>query len=237
MTNVAVVIPVKQDGDRKYLGQTLKTLQAQTYRDFRTTVVFDQGRGASWARNKGVRVTTSKYILFSDDDVLWKPDALGKLVTTLEVHPEVSIAYGPYAWIYPPDPHQPADMAIHHTVPPVEWDPAVLRLWNYVSTMSLVRRHDFIGFGFDENLTRLQDWDLWLRMAARGNRGKLVSLDPLFQQIAQPGIRLDSDLKSAPGFPEARQKLVDKGLLSPRVGEDTGEARTPKPYYAQGGEK
>ena len=217
--SVAVVIPVKQDEDRKYLGQTLSTLKAQTYQHFRVIVVFDQGRGASWARNEGAWATTSKYILFSDDDVLWKPQALETLVRPLEDDPGASFAYGPYESIYPPELNQPGvERLVHYRVPPVGWDPAALRLWNYISTMSLVRRHDIINF--DEHLTRLQDWDLWLRMAACGKRGKLASLEPLFQTIAQPGITLDSDLKSAPGFPEARQKLVDKGLLSPRVGED-----------------
>ena len=206
---LTVIIPVKQSEHRRFLGLTLRTLKAQTSKDFQIVIVYDRDRGASWARNEGTRHSMSEYILFSDDDVMWHETALERMSMLLVASPDVSFVYGPYEWIIADE--LSSDGPVHHRVPPVEWDPTTLRLWNYVSTMSMIRRHDFIGF--DEQLERLQDWDLWLRMAAKGHKGKLVSLEPLFRQIAQPGITLDADLKSAPGFQEAKQKLVDKGLI------------------------
>jgi hypothetical protein len=40
---------------------------------------------------------------------------------------------------------------------------------NLSSTMALIRRAKFPGF--DESLSRLQDWDLWLTMIEAGGRG------------------------------------------------------------------
>lgn len=39
----------------------------------------------------------------------------------------------------------------------------------FIHTTSLLRRNDFPGF--DENIKRLQDWDLWLTMLEQGRTG------------------------------------------------------------------
>ena len=43
---------------------------------------------------------------------------------------------------------------------------------NYISTMSLVRSEVFCGF--DEGVSRLQDWDLWLTLLQRSVEGLYV---------------------------------------------------------------
>ena len=40
---------------------------------------------------------------------------------------------------------------------------------NYIHTSSLVRRSAFPGF--DEDIKRFQDWDVWLTMAEQGKKG------------------------------------------------------------------
>ena len=50
-----------------------------------------------------------------------------------------------------------------------EFDEDRLKQCNFVSTNSLIRSKDFIGF--NEDLERHQDWDLWLRMLKEGKKG------------------------------------------------------------------
>jgi hypothetical protein len=53
----------------------------------------------------------------------------------------------------------------------------------YISSMSLVRTKDFPITGWDENLKKFQDWDLWLTIGEQ--RGKGIWIDqPLFSACA-----------------------------------------------------
>ncbi|HQA64128.1 MAG TPA: hypothetical protein PK085_03445, partial [bacterium] len=49
------------------------------------------------------------------------------------------------------------------------FDPAKLKKMPYIHTSSLIRREFFPGF--DENLKKFQDWDLWLTILERGGQG------------------------------------------------------------------
>ena len=55
---------------------------------------------------------------------------------------------------------------------------AALRQNNYIHTSALIRRECFPGF--DEQLKRFQDWDLWLTMLKGGHVGVFVP-EILFQ--------------------------------------------------------
>jgi glycosyltransferase involved in cell wall biosynthesis len=152
--SLTVVIPCRQPVDA---AVTLRSLERQTFRDFEIITVVDvDGRGAPWARNTGFSQVKTEFVLFSDDDIDWEPDALETLLATLRAHPEASYAYGSYAmgdWIQCNR----------------EWNAGALRSGNYIPTMSLIRSVDFPGF--DENIKRLQDWDLWLTMFEQGKTG------------------------------------------------------------------
>jgi len=153
---IAVVIPCRQGRDSPVVA--LESLARQTFTDFVTVVVWDRGRGASWARNRGVESTRSRLLLFSDNDVRWRPDAVERLRSALANAPErIGFAYGDYV----------LNGALRC---PGEFDADRLRRENYIPTMALVRREAFPGF--DETLDRLQDWDLWLTMLERGATGR-----------------------------------------------------------------
>lgn len=147
---VTAVIPVGP-GDTLY--PALRTLRGP-----REIVVVDDpdGRGAPWARNRGFEKVRTPFVLFSDADVEWEPDAVEALCAALLAAPEAAYAYGSYEM----------DGAVYCDRP---FDAAALRRNNFVSTMSLVRREAFPGF--DEDLPRLQDWDLWLTMLEQGRTG------------------------------------------------------------------
>jgi glycosyltransferase involved in cell wall biosynthesis len=118
--------------------------------------MYDCGNGANWARNKGFNGVNTEFVLFSDDDIEWKPDAIERLHKALDSNPNVSYSYGSY-------------MNDDDLISNKPFSAKDLRWGNYISTMSLIRSSDFPGF--DEDINRLQDWDLWLTMLRNGNIG------------------------------------------------------------------
>jgi glycosyltransferase involved in cell wall biosynthesis len=152
-TGISVIIPVRDGGSPRV---TLESLARQSFTDFEVIVSWDHGCGANAARNDGFRRSTRPLVLFSDDDIRWRPDALAILRSCLLAEPAAAYAYGAYSM----DGRVQCDRV---------FDPVRLRRGNYISTMSLIRREAFPGW--DESIRRLQDWDLWLTMLAAGRRG------------------------------------------------------------------
>lgn len=66
-----------------------------------------------------------------------------------------------------------------------DFDYSKLKKNNLCSTMSLIRSDHFIGF--DKEIKRLQDWDLWLRMSNKGMSGKWID-ENLFFSYEEEGI-------------------------------------------------
>lgn len=153
MPRLSIIIPIRE-GSKP--DTTLQSLDRSTFRDFEVICSWDHGHGANAARNAGFRLAAGSLLLFSDDDIAWMPDALARLVSTLDAHPEASYSYGAYT--------MGARVQCDR-----EWSAADLRRSNFVSTMSVIRREHFPGF--DETLKRLQDYDLWLTMLAAGRTG------------------------------------------------------------------
>lgn len=169
MSDITVVIPCR---DRGRAEVTLATLAQQTLKPARILPVWDEGRGANWARNLGAAQAETPLILFSDDDIAWRPAALEILAGGLAQAPDTAYSYGAYMMggkVYCDQP----------------FDPWLLSRTNYISTMSLIRRALFPGF--DESIRRLQDWDLWLTMLSRGHVGTYVG-QILFETARRPGI-------------------------------------------------
>ena len=151
---ISIVIPFRPN---ESCDITLKTLQTQTYKDFETIIIEDsEQRGANWARNQGALQAKGEMLLFSDSDIHWFSNALETMLAYLYTFQKVSYCYGQYT--------MGGKIYCNR-----DFDPEVLKQINYISTMSLMRTKDFPGF--DENIKRLQDWDLWLTMLKQGKIG------------------------------------------------------------------
>lgn len=179
MSRVSVIIPCYNHAST--IGRCLESLFAQTYADKEIIVVDDgstddlasalrpyEGRvrlvrqanaGGPVARNRGFRESTGELVLFSDADILWKPEALASLTEALDAHPEAAYAYASFKFGW-------------KTFRLWPFDAERLKRHNYIPTGSLIRRARFPGF--DESLKRFQDWDLWLTMLERGDVGVWV---------------------------------------------------------------
>ena len=169
MNELTVVIPVRNG---ESADVTLRSLERQTFRSFGTVVSPDKRGNANWARNRGFEFCGTPFVLFSDDDIQWEPDALQVLMDALVHHPEASYSYGAYRCGKRVNSGQ-------------EFDAQELRKKNYISTMAVIQSEHFPGF--DESLQRLQDWDLWLTMLEQGHVGVFCGRT-VFTTAVKPGI-------------------------------------------------
>lgn len=158
----------------------MDSLYKQTLQDFEILIFEDTAaKGAPWARNMGARSASGEYILFSDADVVWAPDALEAMLGALSARIAIEAAmsraglpldgwrtaysFGGYTITGAPG---GSFDGIGRAIGPLSnapWNFIELQHHNMVSTMSLMLRSAFTGW--DESLRRLQDWDLWLSLA------------------------------------------------------------------------
>lgn len=157
---ISVIIPtIGVTSAARRVGLTVSSLAHGTLQPDEYIIIRDTARkGASWARNEGASRAKGKYILFSDDDIVWTPKALQTLCRALESDPGPSFSYG---W------WKKDGISAPYSKRP--WDAERLLENNYISTMSLIRRKDFPGF--DVSIKRLQDWDVWVTLVKQGKYG------------------------------------------------------------------
>jgi glycosyltransferase involved in cell wall biosynthesis len=173
MKPLTIVIP-NRAGETPKL--TIDSLFRQNWQEFDIIIINDFSGNANKARNEGLWKVSTKYVLFSDNDINWQPSALFQMFDCLEKNRDISFAWGSY--------ELNGKVSCHHP-----WDPAELRRRNYISTMTMVRTADHPGW--DESIRRLQDWDVWLAMMAKGRTGKYIG-QRIFTTPVRDGITRNS---------------------------------------------
>jgi glycosyltransferase involved in cell wall biosynthesis len=148
-------------------GSTDQTLELlSTIKDPRLRVFSYSNGGLPTARNRGISHTTGDFITFLDADDLWTPDKLELQLAALKHHPEAGVAY---SWTYYMD-EQGKSV---HVGSPVFFEGNVyakLLIGNFLDSGSnpLIRREAIESVGeFDPTLKSCEDWEYWLRLAAR----------------------------------------------------------------------
>ncbi|MEK9208167.1 MAG: glycosyltransferase family A protein [Patescibacteria group bacterium] len=160
---------------------TLDSLGEQSFKDFKIVVVYDEGKGANWARNKGFKQCDTEFVLFSDNDINWSENALEVLYETLQRFRFASYAYGRF---------KVGDIIWGHQM----FDPIKLLTENYISTMSLIRSDDFrLCGGFDESIKGFQDWDLFLNLLINHKKRGVYCNELIFTTEPRQGISAQRD--------------------------------------------
>ena len=182
---VAIVVPCYNA--KPHILRALDSVRAQTYQNYSLYVIDDgsddgteavlrgyAGRdrcvrqahsGAAAARNLGIRISTSPYIAFLDADDAWLPAKLERQVAFLERNPSVGLVCSACE----PGEGGASGRAFPETAPIQGRLFARLVRECFIFTPTvLVRRSCVEQAGlFNEQLAVSEDFNLWLRIAAR----------------------------------------------------------------------
>ncbi len=123
------------------------------------TYVKQENQGEQAARMRCFTESTGDLVVFCDSDVVMQPTMLEEMEQALQDHPEASYAYS--SFIFGPKKFKS-----------FPFDEEKMKQMNYIHTTSLIRREDFPGF--DPEIKKFQDWDIWLSMLENGKKGIFI---------------------------------------------------------------
>ncbi|OGH81259.1 MAG: hypothetical protein A3I29_02555 [Candidatus Magasanikbacteria bacterium RIFCSPLOWO2_02_FULL_44_11] len=161
-------VVIVNDGSTDNFLEVMKRIQhREPFVSLHGKVFCQNNQGAAAARNRGFKESTGQFIIFWDADTVAKPEMLEKMMAVLLVHDEAAYVYSKYCFGW-------------KKMKSREFDLKALKKFNYIDTTSLMRREVFGGF--DEQLKRFQDWDLWLTLASCGKQGIFLP-ETLYKKI------------------------------------------------------
>jgi glycosyltransferase involved in cell wall biosynthesis/GT2 family glycosyltransferase len=234
--DVSIIIPYYNMG--RYLPETLRSLQAQTFEDYEMILVDDGSTdptsqqlvdelegtpklrivrkpngGLSSARNAGLREARGRWILPVDPDDLLSPTFLEKAVDVMSRSPKLGYVTSLVSY-FTENPREPIGGWV-----PWGMERDALCVENVASTCAALmerRLLEEVG-GYDEWLTSFEDWDVFCAMAERGYEGLII---PEF--LFHYRMRLDSMTRTE--ATRSRHQLIAY-LLQKHPGLPTGDNR------------
>ena len=166
---------IVDDGSTDNTEEIIKKLQEKDKRI--RYIKLETNKGAAAARNEGIKIAHGKYITFQDSDDEWLPEKLEKQMKIFETTPEDIIVYTGFWRIDGDEKTYIPDINISNREGNIHKE---LLKRNFIGTPSILllkKNLEKIGM-FDENLSRLQDWDLAIRLSKYYNF-KLID-EPLY---------------------------------------------------------
>ncbi len=128
--------------------------------------------GPGRARNVGVAATRAPLVAFLDADDRWLDGSLRRRLAALEAEPRAALVHGLARYVDADGRPMAFDPLAYRSRPGERHSGWVLRslFWhNFIHTSTVVGRRaaiEAVG-GFDERREVIEDYDLWLRIAAR----------------------------------------------------------------------
>ncbi len=187
MPQISVIIPV-YNGE-KTIFETIESVLNQTESDFELILINDGSQdstldivasiqdprlkvfsypnaGVSASRNRGIAHACGEFISFLDADDLWTPDKLEAQLRVLQENPQAAVAY---SWLdYIDECGQFLRTGCRKTATGDVYPELLLYQFLENGSNALIRAQALsqVG-GFDQSLTHAEDWDMFLRLAAR----------------------------------------------------------------------
>ena len=195
---VSVVIPAYNAG--RTVDTALQSVFSQTYRNFEVIVVDDGStddtaeRVAAWgsrvtlrrqtnagpaaARNHAIRCASGDLIAFLDADDVWLPTKLARQVEYFEKYPETGLLHSDAVTTNATlsvmlETLEPSTTAMH---PPSNSYCALYHCEFFVKTLTVVVPRavvEEVGVFDERREFHVEDWDMWLRIAAKHPMGYL----------------------------------------------------------------
>lgn len=223
----------------QHFQEALRSVEAQTYRDFRLTIVDDgssvplrdvpnarvirheENRGISAARNAGMRAADSEFLAFMDADDVLHPLYLETLVRLLQDNPEADVSMCAFVGPTPdPTPRGPAGeggKTFYFASPLEDLDSGEhYKLLELMAVWRTLYRREFLDFEFDENARLFEDVLFTPKVYAKA-RAVVHTDDVLY------GYRLSPDGLSQ--IVPTYQQLVDLEYMWKRSGEYSRRVR------------
>ncbi|HBS28179.1 MAG TPA: hypothetical protein DEB06_01725 [Phycisphaerales bacterium] len=240
---VSIVIPLYNAG--RFIGEALGSLVRQTMDDWECVVIDDgstdgghravedfargerrvrlvrqANAGQSAARNRGIDLTSGRFLVFLDNDDLLTPRALERLVVEAE-RDGAGAAHGGAAWID----ESGADLgwSFEPTAPRVGLN-ELLAHGRFNTCSQMIARERLGGDRFRSRFDGVEDHDLWLRLAARGVRWNAAG-----EVVCAYRLRATSDSRRFERIARTHDAVLREGFAlarrSPPVGADASPAR------------
>jgi glycosyltransferase involved in cell wall biosynthesis len=163
-------ILVVDDGSPDATAELVRALAAS---DPRVKLIQQQNAGVSAARNHGLRLAQGRWTAMLDADDLWVPEKLRDQMDVLAGRTDCAVVGGLRRfyenesgrhWLQETLPPPTAASPALYVKTLLELSPYSMALFNTSLVPTEVLRS--VG-GWDESLSTAEDWDLWLRTAAR----------------------------------------------------------------------
>lgn len=206
-----------------------------SYDDKRILYFYQDNKGVSRARNKGLELARGGFIAFLDSDDRWTGDKLEKSLRYIREYPEICIFHTEEIWyrkgrlLKQLPVHKKPDGHVYRNALPL--------CCISIST-AVIKRTVFDDIGvFDEDLEACEDYDFWLR-ATNKYDVKLIPEDLTLKDGGRPD-QLSSSVWGLDRFRiKALKKMISSGDLSAENRKATmNELRKKCDIFARGCEK
>lgn len=162
-------------------------------------------KGGNYARNLGTKNATGEYLIYPDADCELFPNCLQTMYDYLERNLNVHFIYSHFLQV-----SEQGWITKFHSL---KFTKDILEQNNYISVVTMIRRESLLNSVSDtwtcsgpwnEQLSRFQDWELWIRLSRKGYNGYLIP-EPLFIHF----MRKKAISQSYKTYEQAKQEMFE----------------------------
>jgi len=228
---VSIIIPTYNQS--QYLEEAMESVLNQTYQNIEIIIVDDgstdntsevvksfdnkiiyipqKNKGASSARNAGIKKAQGQYVAFLDSDDMWIKNKLEKQIKFIQNNPEIGLlGTGCYQMV-------DINKMIYKKIFPAKNEILQKDLIKYnpfIQSSVIIKKDVFNHIDlYDEKFKESEDYDLWLRIA---QKYKVANLEQALvtKRYYEKGLSKDKDNKQLYFALKAKRNAIKRGQYS-----------------------